>query len=154
MVVDGDGEGSLRSLLAHHVLVQDVVDLLRLGQVLELEAGGGGQLLVDDLVAEIDALVADVDAGTGDQLLDLTLRFPAERAEELLVGIGWACQRILPSTALRSPSPIRLRHARPRLSDPCSLLDERVRPFKRSAAFIAVRRYSLARNHRPGRTTK
>jgi hypothetical protein len=72
------------------------VDLTRFRQVLQLDAatgaGGGGQLLVDDLVAEVDALIADVDAGTGDQLLDLTLRLPAEAAEELLVGIGGTCQ--------------------------------------------------------------
>jgi hypothetical protein len=49
------------------------VDLGRLRQALELEARGRGQLLVDDLVAEIDALVADVDAGARDQLLDLAL---------------------------------------------------------------------------------
>ena len=74
-----------------------VVDLLRLGQVLELEARRRGQLLVDDLVAEVDALVADVDAGAGDQLLDLALRLAAEAAEELLVRVGWACQWVLPS---------------------------------------------------------
>jgi hypothetical protein len=69
------------------------VDLLRLGQVLQLEGGGRGQLLVDDLVAEVDALVADVDAGAGDQLLDLPLRLAAEATEKLLVGIGGTCQR-------------------------------------------------------------
>src|SRR3712207_8628990 len=51
------------------------------------------ELLVDDLVAEIDALVADVDAGPRDQLLDLALRLPAERAEQLLVRIGRPCHR-------------------------------------------------------------
>jgi hypothetical protein len=49
------------------------VDLLRLREVLQLEARWSGQLLVDDLIAEIDALVADVYAGPGDQLLDLAL---------------------------------------------------------------------------------
>jgi hypothetical protein len=68
------------------------VDLDRLWKVFELEGRGSGQLFVDDLVAEIDALVADVDAGAGDQLLDLTLRLPAETAEELLVGVCRACQ--------------------------------------------------------------
>ena len=54
-------------------------------------AAGPCELLVDDLVAEIDALVADVDARPGDQLLDLPLRLAAEGAEELFVGVGRAC---------------------------------------------------------------
>jgi hypothetical protein len=69
------------------------VDLTRFGQVLELDSGRRRELLVDDLVAEVDALVADVDAGSGDQLLDLALRLAAEAAEELLVRICGTCQR-------------------------------------------------------------
>jgi hypothetical protein len=107
VVVDGDREGPLGSLLADDVLVQDLVDLDRLREVLELEGGRGGELLIDDLVAEVDALVADVDAGTGDQLLDLSLRLPAEAAEKLFVRFGRTCQRNpLPrSTVLRLGSP-------------------------------------------------
>jgi hypothetical protein len=101
VVVDRDGEGALGAVLADDVLVQDVVDLARLGKVLELERGRRGELFIDDLVAEIDALVADVDAGAGDQLLDLALRLAAEAAEELLVGFGGTCQRITPSVSLR-----------------------------------------------------
>jgi hypothetical protein len=96
VVVDGDREGPLGGVLADDVLVEDSVDLPRLGQRVELERRSGGQLLVDDLVAEIDALVADVDAGAGDQLLDLTLGLPAEGAEELLIGVGWTCQDFFP----------------------------------------------------------
>jgi hypothetical protein len=73
VVVDGDRQRSLRGLLSDHVLVQDLIDLDRLRQVLQLEGRGGGELLIDDLVAEVDALVADVDARPGDQLLDLSL---------------------------------------------------------------------------------
>jgi hypothetical protein len=69
------------------------VDLTRFRQVLQLEDRGRRQLLVDDLVAEVDALVADVYAGAGDQLFDLALRLAAEAAEELLVRIGGTCQR-------------------------------------------------------------
>jgi hypothetical protein len=93
VVVDGDGEGPLGAFLADHVLVQDVVDLDRLRQVLQLEGGSGRELLIDDLVAEVDALIADVDAGPGDQLLDLSLRLPAEAAEKLFVRFGRTCQR-------------------------------------------------------------
>jgi hypothetical protein len=85
VVVDRYRERALGLLLADDVVVEDVVDLSRLRQVLELEGGWSGELLVDDLVAQIDALIADVDAGAGDQLLDLPLRLPAEAAEELLV---------------------------------------------------------------------
>jgi hypothetical protein len=101
VVVDGHGERALGSLLADDVLLEDVVDLPGLREVLQLEGRRSGQLLVDDLVAEIDALVADVDAGTGDELLDLPLRLAAEAAEELLVGFGGTCQRITPSVSLR-----------------------------------------------------
>jgi hypothetical protein len=102
VVVDRDGQGPLGPLLADHVLLQDVVDLPRLGEILELECGRSGELLIDDLVAEVDALVADVDAGSGDELLDLALRLAAEAAEELLVRFGGTCQRNV-SLGLASP---------------------------------------------------
>src|SRR3954467_5115776 len=79
VVVDGDRQDLLRGVLPDHVLLEERVDLLRLRQLLELELRGLRELFLDDLVAEIDALVADVHAGTGDELLDLLLRFPAER---------------------------------------------------------------------------
>ena len=88
VVVDRDGERALRRLLRDHVLVQERVDLGRARKVVEVEVRGSGELLVDDLVAEIDALVADVDAGPGDQLLDLPLALAAEAAEQLLVSLG------------------------------------------------------------------
>jgi hypothetical protein len=46
-----------------------------------------GELFVDDLVAEIDALVADVDTRACDEFLDLPLRFSAEATEKLLVAV-------------------------------------------------------------------
>jgi hypothetical protein len=88
VVVDGDGESALRLLLTDDVVVQDGVDVLRTGQVLEVELRRSRELLVDDIVSEIDALVADVDARTCDQLLDLPLTLPAETAEKLLVAVA------------------------------------------------------------------
>jgi hypothetical protein len=107
VVVDGDRKGALRGLLADDVLLQDVVDLLRLWERVELEARGSGELLVDDLVAEIDALVADVDARARDQFLDLALRLAAEAAEQLLVRVGRACQLPLLGVEVRAALPLR-----------------------------------------------
>ncbi len=62
VVVHSDGEGLLGRLLAYHVLVQIGADLDGLGELGETDLLRGRQFLLDDLVAEIDALVADVDA--------------------------------------------------------------------------------------------
>ena len=42
-------------------------------------------VLRQDLIAECDALIADVDRGPGDELPDGVLRFPTEGAAEMLV---------------------------------------------------------------------
>ena len=99
VVVDRDGERALRLLLGDDVVVEDGVDVLRPREVVEVERCGGGELLVDDLVAEIDALVADVDAGPGDELLHLPLTLAAEAAEQLFVPLarsGHCCLLLLP----------------------------------------------------------
>jgi hypothetical protein len=50
------------------------------------------KFLIEDLVAEVDALVADVNARTSNQLADLFLRFTAERT--LQVGVKFRhCRR-------------------------------------------------------------
>src|SRR5262249_20944336 len=84
VVVHRDREDLLGTLLADHVLVEDLLDLRR------LRHGRGGSerlflvaFLGDDVVAEVDALVADVDGGAGDELAHLVLALPAERADEV-----------------------------------------------------------------------
>ena len=46
------------------------------------------QLLIQDLVAEIDTFIADVDTRAGDQLAYLFLRLAAERALQVGVELG------------------------------------------------------------------
>jgi len=50
-----------------------------------LVAGRPDELLFEDLVAETDALVADVDAWAGDQFRHLPLALPAEAARQELI---------------------------------------------------------------------
>ena len=100
VVVDRDRERALGLLLGDDVVVQDGVDVERLRKVVEVELGGSGELLVDDLVAEIDALIADVDARSSDQLLDLSLALAAETAQELLVALARPRHPVSPFTPL------------------------------------------------------
>src|SRR5262249_39614021 len=82
VIVDRDGQDLLRAILTDHVLIEDVLDLRGLGKAPELTALLLFPLLRDDVVAEIDALVADVNGGAGDQLADVVLALPAEGALE------------------------------------------------------------------------
>src|SRR6185436_3817534 len=109
VVVDGDGQRLLRLVLPDHVLIQEGPDLHRLGQLVELDIAGLGEFLFDDLVAQVDALVADVDARPGDELLDLLLRLAAEGALEKVAAVTDPCHQ-------RSPMHSRPGHHRPGLS--------------------------------------
>ncbi len=79
VVVNGDREDLLRAILADHVVVEDRLDLGRLRN-----GGRAGVRLVllhflrDDVVAETDALIADVDRRSGDELFDFLLRLTAK----------------------------------------------------------------------------
>ena len=73
VVVDRDGQRLLGLLLPDHIAVEELVDLPGLGQAVPLEVRALRELLLDDLVAEIDALVADVHTRARDELLDLLL---------------------------------------------------------------------------------
>ena len=80
MVVDRDGENPLRLFLPNDVVVQEFKNFNRLGKFFERQLAGFGEFLFDDLVTQVNALVADVDTRTSDQFLDLLLGLPAKRA--------------------------------------------------------------------------
>ena len=83
VVVHGHRQGALGTVLTDHPRVQEFVDFARLrqrcrrrGRLLRT------QFLFDDLVAQLNALVADIRAGATDELTHLLLALPAERALE------------------------------------------------------------------------
>jgi hypothetical protein len=77
----------LGPLLADHVLVENGVDLSRHGELVLATVGAALlHFLADDVVAQVDALVADEYRRAGDQLAHLVLALAAERAvQELAV---------------------------------------------------------------------
>src|SRR5262249_24237096 len=80
--VNGDVELLLRPLLADDVLVKEFLDLLGRGQ-----RGTGAAVLEpvvvrNDVIADLDALIADEDGGARDQLPDVILVLVAERTAQ------------------------------------------------------------------------
>src|SRR6185436_1136708 len=73
VVGDGDGEELLLGLLADDVLVEDRLDLGGLRKLVATAFGSLVELLADDVVAELDALVADEHRGARDELAHLVL---------------------------------------------------------------------------------
>ena len=82
VVVDGDGELLLGPLLADHVLVEELLDFLRRGQRRAGAAVLEAVVVGDDVVADLDALIADEDGRTGDELADVVLVLVAEGAAQ------------------------------------------------------------------------
>src|SRR5262249_8323587 len=94
-------ENLLCALLSDDVLIEDLLDLRGVGN-----RGGRGEglllvtLLRDDVVAEIDALVADVDGRPCDQFANLVLALAAERADEIarpVIPVLCHCRPLRPS---------------------------------------------------------
>src|SRR5205085_8087654 len=87
VVVDGHREDLFGEILADHVLIEDLADLVRRRELVLVGPGGigGGPLLPDDVVAELDALVADEHRRTGDELPHLMLALAAEGTVQKLV---------------------------------------------------------------------
>ena len=81
MVMDGDGHGALRGFLADHILIEMLANLMRGRDAAVLLADEGALgLFPDDVIAELDALVADEHRRAGNELTDLVLRLSAEGA--------------------------------------------------------------------------
>ena len=91
VVVDRDGQGNFGVVLADDIAVHVGFDLLRRRErIRQLELLGVDavvHLIAQDGRAELDAFVADVDVGAGDDPADLLLTLAAEGAAD-----GVSCQ--------------------------------------------------------------
>src|SRR5262249_49916184 len=109
------------------------------------QLSGLGQFLFDDLVAEINALVADVHAGAEDELLDLLLAFPAERAFEQVAAVADACHPATPSRRAAAAA-----WPPPRQPDPSEASSTGTSARSRTVPSAG----SPAKPQRPGRATR
>jgi hypothetical protein len=87
MVVNGYGEDLLGPILADDILIQIFADFLGLGKV----GTNGGYLYLQfftyDVIAKIDAFIADEYGRTGYQLAYLMLTFASKRAIEQFAAV-------------------------------------------------------------------
>src|SRR5690606_24444810 len=81
VVVNRYSQNLFRPFLTNDVLVQNRADFLGRWQFMSITLGLGFlHLLTDDVVAQVDALVADENRGAGNQFAHFVLAFAAEGA--------------------------------------------------------------------------
>ena len=104
VAVHGDGQHALGRFLADHVFVELGDDLARRGDAGEelLARAAALALLVENRLAELDALAADVDvARSFDQRSDVAIALATERTEGVLLGgAAAACAADVPTVGI------------------------------------------------------
>ena len=88
VVVNRHRQGDLCALLADHILIQNLLDFLRRGQLLhrlrKLVVLFAVSLIVQQTHAKLHAFVANIGARTGNDAFDLVFMLPAKRAANRL----------------------------------------------------------------------
>jgi hypothetical protein len=78
MLVDSNGQTFFSFVLADNVLIKEVFDFAWLGKRRPCSYRLSLLIVSDDLVADVDALIADIDRWPGNEFLHLVLRLSAE----------------------------------------------------------------------------
>src|SRR5699024_11867424 len=91
VVVHRHCERPLRVVLPDDVLLEEIADLVRFRQLVELHLARLGKLFLDDLVAEFDALIADIHTRSCDELFHLFLALATERTLEQVSTVADPC---------------------------------------------------------------
>src|SRR5712672_2401750 len=88
VVVNGDRQHLLRMVLADHIIVENLADFLRRRNAVARFHQRRLVLLADDVLAQLNAFVANEHGRTGNQLAHLVLVLAAERAVERILRIA------------------------------------------------------------------
>src|SRR6516162_9144914 len=84
-------------ILANDVIIENLVDLPRRRDAVAGFAESGLGLLANDILAQLNAFIADEHRRPRDELTHLVLALTAERAIERILGIAHSCLPSLPS---------------------------------------------------------
>ena len=87
VIVNGDREHLLGMVLADHIVIEDLADFLRRRDAVARFYQPGLVVLADNVHAQLDAFVANVDSCAGNELAQLVLALAAEGAIERVRGI-------------------------------------------------------------------
>ena len=90
VVIDRYGQGAFRVFLANHVFLQEIEDFMRSRQDVQPARGAAVEFFGNNVVAQLDALITDIHAGTGDELTNLTLGLSTERTLQQVDRFGSA----------------------------------------------------------------
>src|SRR6185436_3836459 len=88
MVVDRDRQRALGGVLTDDIALEEFADFDRLGELIKLDVVSVGKFLFDDLVAKVYAFIADIDAGARNELFNMLLTLPAERALQQVTAVS------------------------------------------------------------------
>src|SRR5439155_25380268 len=115
MIVHRDREHLLGVILTNHVVVKDLAYLLWSGDAVARFHQRGFVLLANDVHAQLDALVADKDGRSGNELAHLVLALAAERTVERVLGVATAdlAHSFSPSTDCHADNPAALQQMIP-----------------------------------------
>src|ERR1035438_6704156 len=97
VVVNRDGQHLLRMVLADHIIVENLADFLRHRNAVARFHQRGVLLLLEDVLAQLNAFVANEHGRTGNKLAHLLLALAAERAVERILRIAAGMKRPAPS---------------------------------------------------------
>src|ERR1043165_5998127 len=89
MLIDGHRQTLLCFVLSDDVFIEERFDFTRLGKGWTRRYRLSLLVVADDLVADVDALIADVYSGTRNEFFDLVLRLTAERTAQRVVGSSY-----------------------------------------------------------------
>jgi hypothetical protein len=89
VLIDGNCEPLLGVFLSDHIFIKEGFDLSWLRQRRSSSYRFGLLIVCDDLVADINAFITDINGRTGDQFLDFILRLAAEGTTQRIIGSSY-----------------------------------------------------------------